>query len=230
MSPTSPQARLFQSLVALAEIQLEGMDDLPELTTATFIGIVVAITGNVLISLALNLQKLAHKRIEAKFLARQKPPRQNGKNDDDSSPNGRRERERRHAQGPSLDENDEDHLRTHPEESSQNDNHPAGTQSLFPFPDTSSTIQDYGAISHNQQTSSGPPRSTYKDPLLSQGSSLLPVDIVSEDSALNNQGPKRKLHPEPLDATVEGNETAYLRSKLWYVSPPGTYILSLLRL
>jgi hypothetical protein len=39
-------------------------DDLPRITTRTFIGIVVAISGNVLISLALNLQKLAHKRVE----------------------------------------------------------------------------------------------------------------------------------------------------------------------
>ncbi|KAJ7283838.1 magnesium transporter NIPA-domain-containing protein [Mycena rebaudengoi] len=41
---------------------------LPELTTGTVIGITVAITGNVLISLALNLQKLAHKRGEAERL------------------------------------------------------------------------------------------------------------------------------------------------------------------
>ena len=39
-------------------------DDLPQVTTRTFIGIVVAVSGNVLISLALNLQKLAHKRVQ----------------------------------------------------------------------------------------------------------------------------------------------------------------------
>jgi hypothetical protein len=38
--------------------------DLPKLTLVTFIGIVMAVTGNVLISLALNLQKLAHKQME----------------------------------------------------------------------------------------------------------------------------------------------------------------------
>ncbi|KAL1723535.1 magnesium transporter NIPA-domain-containing protein [Schizophyllum commune] len=38
--------------------------DGPELDTATVVGISVAIAGNILISLALNLQKLAHKRIE----------------------------------------------------------------------------------------------------------------------------------------------------------------------
>ncbi|KIY49518.1 DUF803-domain-containing protein, partial [Fistulina hepatica ATCC 64428] len=38
--------------------------DLPEVTTSTGIGIAVAVTGNILISLALNLQKLAHKRLD----------------------------------------------------------------------------------------------------------------------------------------------------------------------
>ncbi|KAJ7591255.1 DUF803-domain-containing protein [Mycena floridula] len=45
-----------------------GRDDLPvypELTTGVAIGIAVAVAGNVLISLALNLQKLAHKRLTA---------------------------------------------------------------------------------------------------------------------------------------------------------------------
>jgi len=38
--------------------------DLPKLTLVTTIGIGMAVTGNVLISLALNLQKLAHKQME----------------------------------------------------------------------------------------------------------------------------------------------------------------------
>lgn len=60
----------LQNLVDLAEDTndwihgLRGFDDLPQMTTRTFIGILVAVTGNILISLALNLQKLAHKRVE----------------------------------------------------------------------------------------------------------------------------------------------------------------------
>lgn len=38
-------------------------------TTATFIGVVVAVCGNILISFALNCQKLAHRRIEAAYNA-----------------------------------------------------------------------------------------------------------------------------------------------------------------
>ena len=42
---------------------------LPHINRATFAGIVVAISGNVVISLALNCQKLAHKRLEAQRAA-----------------------------------------------------------------------------------------------------------------------------------------------------------------
>ena len=44
---------------------LRGDDDSPlgGVISASFIGIIVAISGNVLISLALNCQKLAHKRL-----------------------------------------------------------------------------------------------------------------------------------------------------------------------
>lgn len=41
-----------------------GEDDSPVASTASLIGILVAIAGNVVISFALNLQKLAHKRLE----------------------------------------------------------------------------------------------------------------------------------------------------------------------
>ncbi|KAB5596252.1 NIPA-like protein 2 [Ceratobasidium theobromae] len=49
-------------------------------TNATFIGVVVAVCGNVLISFALNCQKLAHRRIEAAYNA------QHGLDDDDQEP------------------------------------------------------------------------------------------------------------------------------------------------
>ena len=67
------RARCPQYLVNLVEAMegttpfvhaLHGFDDLPQMTTRTLIGILVAVTGNILISLALNLQKLAHKRVE----------------------------------------------------------------------------------------------------------------------------------------------------------------------
>jgi magnesium transporter len=241
MYPASPQVRGFLLLAATTQGRVAGMDNLPTLTTATFIGIVVAISGNVLISLALNLQKLAHKRIEARILARQKPSRQDGKANDDGPPNGRRGH--RYAEGLDLDENDEDRLQRHPEESSHNNNAPE-TQSLFSFPNTSSPISDYGATLYEQRISFGQPLSTSErndsfsrrlhpdadDDVLSQDTSPLPVNIVSDEFAPNQQGPRRKLSSERVDVAVDSNETEYLRSKLWYVlSPISTFILPQLR-
>jgi magnesium transporter len=44
---------------------------------ATFIGIVICLCGNVIISFALNLQRLAHERIQRKLAARNSRPRSN---------------------------------------------------------------------------------------------------------------------------------------------------------
>ncbi|KAJ7068124.1 DUF803-domain-containing protein [Mycena amicta] len=62
-----------------------SIPDLPELTTGLVIGITVAITGNVLISLALNLQKLAHKRREAERLRLREQDRAEASNSASSS-------------------------------------------------------------------------------------------------------------------------------------------------
>jgi hypothetical protein len=212
--------------MALTRIRLEGMDDLPELTTTTFIGIVVAISGNVLISLALNLQKLAHKRIEA-ALTHRKSSRQHGKNNDDGPLDGTREHG--HRGEPSLDENDEDISQTHTGESSENDNDTGETQSSIHFPVTSSFTADYGATSHDRRPL-GRAHSVPKRTLFSrlfpagagdeepQRTSLLPVDVVSEESALNQHDPRRKTPPARPDAAEDGEETEYLRSGLWYAS------------
>lgn len=231
MSPVTLQTRGFQLLVTMTQTRV-GVDDLPELTTANFIGIVVAITGNVLISLALNLQKLAHKRIETRTSARQKPSQQHG-----GSPNGRCGQRLRGSEGPGLDENDEDHLQCPPEENGHN-NSIAESQSLSSFPKTSPSISDYGAVLIEQRNFLGrSPSTPQKNVLLSrwvpsggdddandgipsQDISTLAVDIVSEESALNHQGSVRKLSSERVDVAGEGKETEYLRSKLWYVLFP----------
>lgn len=53
----------YWSLFGRAEI-FQGINNLPKLTVRTLVGIIIAVTGNVLISLALNMQKLAHRRME----------------------------------------------------------------------------------------------------------------------------------------------------------------------
>ena len=230
MFPTTLQSPGFQLFTFMTQAR-PGVRDLPELTTANFIGIMVAITGNVLISLALNLQKLAHKRIEARTLARQQPSRHNGKYNDSRSANWRRGQRLRDSEGPRLDEGDEDRLPL--EENGHNDN-AAETQSLFSFPKTLSSMSDYGAVLHEQQNLFGRSPSTPKknislsprvpsgadddtDDGPSQGIPTLPIDILSEESALNQQVSVRKLSSERVDVAEEGKETGYLRSKLWYV-------------
>jgi hypothetical protein len=51
-------------LYTLSRMITAGLANGPRLTTRECVGIVVSITGNVLISLSLNLQKLAHRRLE----------------------------------------------------------------------------------------------------------------------------------------------------------------------
>lgn len=61
--PVASMSTLWQTYISQngSTIDLE----LPNLSRATIAGIAVAVSGNVLISLALNCQKLAHRRLEA---------------------------------------------------------------------------------------------------------------------------------------------------------------------
>jgi magnesium transporter len=235
----APASHVRVRLLVVATQYIDGMDNLPTLTTATFIGIVIAVTGNILISLALNLQKLAHKRIGARILARQKSSRQNGKDNDNGPPNGRHEH--RSTVALSLDENDEDSLQR-PSENYQNNN-TSETQSLLSSPNASSPISNYRAtvMSNEQRKSFETPLSTHRkidlfsprlhsgvdDDVQSQDISPIPVDFVSDELALSQQGSGRKLlSPERVDVAVDSNETEYLGSKLWHVLPfIGTFVL-----
>lgn len=222
---TMPPTRGWQLLPALTTL-----DDLPKLTTATFIGIMVAITGNVLISLALNLQKLAHKRVEVEARKRRNEGQQNGKNPNESNT------EHRRSEDPSLNEADEDRLQTNSREGSMQPTLHVDTQSLIPFPNTP-TPRDYGTRSTDtpnplQQSLSVPnKRRTFASRLVPfrlgskkpaepenvlQEAPLLPVDVIPEETALNGRSSVRKpTSTYNVDALEEGNEADYLKSKLW---------------
>jgi hypothetical protein len=228
MHPT----RGWQQLLAAVPTTL---DDLPKLTTATFIGIMVAITGNVLISLALNLQKLAHKRVEADTRNRRNEEQQNRKNVNDNDTSGGLEHRR--SEGPSLDENEEDRLQASSPERSRQPSLHVETQGSIPFPDTP-TPRNYGTRS-NGTPSAALVRSTpikrrtfasqfvpfrfgFKKSMdhenVAQQAPLLPVDIISEESILNGPSNGQKQPDnQKVDALEEGNETDYLKSKLWRV-------------
>ncbi|KAJ8515997.1 hypothetical protein ONZ45_g6675 [Pleurotus djamor] len=178
------------------------MDDLPEVSTPTFIGITVAVSGNVLISLALNIQKLAHRRLEAD--------------------KQRKSKERSANRGAS---NGEQH------DVFTNGGHVPGTKPAERIPLTNGTPRDYGArdstgsldeIPHGRRERSSwgwlIPLRTRRQPIeLEDDASLVqpvPVDVVTApphnpDESLNDDDSSHPLS--------EGNESDYLKSKLWWL-------------
>ncbi|KDR83559.1 hypothetical protein GALMADRAFT_235781 [Galerina marginata CBS 339.88] len=195
-------------------LALRGMEDLPKITTRAFIGIVVAVSGNILISLALNLQKLAHKRVDRMKIA--------------AATSSSAEQ-----QGTSFDERDEDEeSRAHHAEEDVFSNRPSGTtdaelQPLMAFPET--MVRDYGAgaseATPNRQGNKvkrffasrfSPPRSRNNS---SQAKFIVPVEIVTEDAALHGlQSNNKKQDGEGGNHdAVERNEGEYLKSKLWWL-------------
>lgn len=197
-----------------------GMDDLPRLTTQTVIGITVAISGNVLISFALNLQKLAHKRLDKE---------RNGEGQ--MTPPYYR---RNVSDGPSLSEQDEDSDTITTEHTTpQHSDTTLESQPLLPVIDHSrnyTTLGDDESPQESQQTGffrrifrSGKHRDKKKRV------TVLPINVMPEDAALHGLVSSRiKTNDEDDEET---NEAAYLKSKLWYaptwwinVPPLSTYL------
>lgn len=188
-----------------------GMDDLPRLTTQTTIGITVAVSGNVLISLALNLQKLAHKRLDE-----QKHAQANA-----NAPTKPLRRD--HSNEPSLNEQDED-LETITEQTTPQSQHTltVETQPLLPVHNHSN---NYAAFDSQEHTPVIEPQKfgflmrifrSKKNYGKKKRVALLPIDVMDEDAALHGLGSTRRRTDEEKDDQT--NETAYLKSKLWYAA------------
>ncbi|KAF8826578.1 hypothetical protein HHX47_DHR5000052 [Lentinula edodes] len=188
-------------------------DNLPELTTGTVIGISVAVAGNVLISLALNLQKLAHKRLDA-----EKNSSFDGSNGKHKSPTERRAVS-------TVDEGEEgresfvDEPVDHIVESNYGGE--SEGESLLPFPRTQQFSGEYGTLES--------PARSMKNKLLSRifpaksrskpRPIVLPVDIVYPSRTQNKSRPTivEDSIVSKDDADVKtGNESDYLKSKLWW--------------
>lgn len=153
--------------------------------------------------MALNLQKLAHKR-GADQLREQ---RANGA----SHPNGISEEEE-------YTQSDDDVL-------------PDGAPSM----EAAVLVRDYGSTSRSSSSTSLheinlAPKKTLLSRLFrskqeravngiaSERTTLLPVDVITEEQAMGGRRPRRK--PENLDLDSEdGNESDYLKSKVWCVVP-----------
>ncbi|KAJ4472323.1 magnesium transporter NIPA-domain-containing protein [Lentinula aciculospora] len=187
---------------------------LPELTTGTVIGISVAIAGNILISLALNLQKLAHKRLEAE---------KNSTSSDGTNGSYKPssvDSERRAVSTVDEDEEGRDHsdveLVGHPVELS-NSRRSEG-EPLLPFPRAQSP-GEYGALDSHTRSSKKklvsrifPFRSRPKPRPV-----VLPVDIVPQSRIQNISKPTNVEENTTLNNDIKpGNESDYLKSKLWW--------------
>ncbi|KAF8914083.1 magnesium transporter NIPA-domain-containing protein [Gymnopilus junonius] len=188
------------------------MDDLPRISTRTFIGILVAVSGNILISLALNLQKLAHKRVlKAKGKALQAE-------------------EQREL---SFDERDEDEENTYRSPNTDDvfsdgsSTAVAELQPLVAFPEP--LTRHYGSeASHNapnpeenrlKQLFFGFKPFGFRDKV-SKAKYALPVEIMTEDAALHGlQSTRRQKHVvhDYSRDVVEDSEGDYLKSRLWWL-------------
>lgn len=231
MFPSPTSQRTSSGLVS--PWMLHG-GDLPEITSPVFIGILVAITGNILISLALNLQKLAHKRVEADTLRKQRH----------EGPIGKARRRADHDRNVDADGTrhgtEQEHLSTLTPGGNVGVALPASeTESLLPFPITSQN-RGYGA---RDSTIDSSPSAAPRTPLRPNGrhsftsrsvhgypaqsknvlsnpelnvSALLPADVITIAGDASHSGEGQ--HGSQLDIIEAGNETDYLKSKLWYVS------------
>lgn len=208
--------------------------DLPELTTQTFIGIMVAITGNVLISLALNLQKLAHKRVETSKAEPSKPPAKSPV----QRPLRGQDQEPHAVQGLILNDSIESDGQPPADNGTRDDTFRTAStiiaQELQPLPRSPRLLsgeRDYGSrldtAATSDESSIQPDRRrglgrrlfaarcNSKKGIQPEESVLLRIDTVSQPIVNRHQNQRCKVvdeHPE----LEEGNETDYLRSKLWF--------------
>jgi magnesium transporter len=183
----------------------------PTFTTDNVVGITVAIIGNVVISFALNLQKLAHKRLDEQSEKQQ-------------SANGSTPLKTANRRPSTV------------REETTEDDPPQSSTDIEAQPLLPNQHVDYGtspSISTASSVSSirarKPRRPTWLSRLLNKGrsapadlpgmrgdSSVIPVEVMTENDFANRR--KRKQpKPEVVHeyGPEHGNETKYLKSKLW---------------
>lgn len=202
---------------------------LPHLTLQTIIGITVAIAGNVLISLALNLQKLAHIRLEK------------------AQKQARLEREL-HVSGDALRSRSPHDQR--PSGDPAACSHESETQPLIQGSSTSRSRACYGNSTSpgtrrddsrsRKSTSSArgrrPGQPSRKPSFVSryipfhlgqhggvnenvshtQETLEIPVDVIPAERIVATNGNGKRAPPSPELWEEEGTESDYLRSKIWW--------------
>lgn len=201
-----------------SEMSSPPMSLLPKITTQTLIGILVAITGNVLISLALNLQKLAHNRLDAARLAQTKVSV--------PTPVIRRENTLGFFQVPTVEETEEENILL-PSTASRHTFEIATTAEaeelmiLSPPVHRTPTQRFYG--SHTESTALGPLPPKRGNPVARLVKRIRrfrtnPKILDEETTLLLIDPPIQTTDNLPrIPEGEKGHEADYLRSKLWYV-------------
>ena len=185
------------------------------MSTQTLLGIVVAISGNTLISFALNLQKLAHKRMQQKRRMATGVPKHTSNNIEATVPEEPFEEDQQAQET----EREQDGGQTSATATLTE------TQPLMVLPPVS---RDYGAATTSPVVEPSKPRRTLISRLVpfrfrarkgSASAPILPIDIVTEESALHglSSNNKKNISTTPIDGgdKMEDIEGDYLKSKAW---------------
>lgn len=194
--------------------------NLPHISKQTAIGIIVAISGNILISFALNLQKLVHKRSQERRLDTANETTHQGSRNNGVLP-----------EEPNEDE---------PERESRLDAIESAalveTQPLIERPTI--CVQDYGSTSTETEgyapgtptltTHAKSPRTIlsrlvpFKLKTKQSGTTRtsLPIDIVTEEAAMHGLSHNHKKNKPVEGDALEHTEGDYLKSKTWCVCFP----------
>lgn len=205
--------------------------DMPHLTLQTVIGISVAVAGNVLISLALNLQKLAHLRLAKE--------RTQARMERELHVSGDRIYSRSlHDRTPS-----EDPAATHEPEAQPliQDSSTTGSRTHYGASASVETRRDDSrsrkSTSSTRVRKSGKPQRKPNfasrflpfrislhggakdghENVSHQEVSAIPVHVIPAEHLVTLDGNRRQKCPSPEVLEDEGTESDYLRSKLWLV-------------
>ncbi|EMD40451.1 hypothetical protein CERSUDRAFT_111052 [Gelatoporia subvermispora B] len=206
---------------------------LPQITTATAAGIAIAISGNVLISLALNCQKLAHRRLEEAY---------EREDHDQAAENGAAGGAHKSA-GRSRDafedaDDEEISLQTSPRSASAPVTPTVAvpeTEPLLPIAAAHDRDTTYGAASDTTipfrpktrrffsflpfERNRGRAHAADRTHLASTHALMIPVDVVpmhADRSQRHDPNSNENGHANDKSGTSERNESDYLKSKLWW--------------
>ncbi|CAK5275736.1 unnamed protein product [Mycena citricolor] len=163
---------------------------LPELNSGTVIGISIAILGNILISLALNLQKLAHKRLEKEKNER----RESARSSNASSPPN----EDAHAQSRPLGE--------------------AAVLLSSDYGAINSTGEDTEMTTPKKNLFSRILRPNRARNGAHERTALMTVDVIREEDINHSRqsSSSSQVGIDDAPAFEDGSESDYLKTKLWW--------------